>query len=101
MVDQEHVIRNLKNVYDPEIPINIYDLGLIYKVEIQEPVVKIQMTLTSQGCPSAQQLPHMVRSAVSAIPGVKEVEVQLVWDPPWNSSMISPEGKKILHLEDQ
>ena len=101
MVTQEEVIQAIKQVYDPEIPVNIYDLGLIYHVDIAGENVKVKMTLTSQGCPSARQIPDMIRTRVSTIPHVKDVDVQVVWEPRWNPSMISPEGKKILHLEDE
>jgi FeS assembly SUF system protein len=101
MPTREDVIKAIKQVYDPEIPVNIYDLGLIYEVDVQGDKVGIKMTLTSQGCPSAQQLPEMVRTRVSTISDVQDVDVQVVWEPQWNPSMISPEGKKILKLEDE
>ena len=101
MVTREDVIKAVKQVYDPEIPVNIYDLGLIYNVEVVQDKVKIEMTLTSRGCPSAQQIPDMVRTRVSTLPDVKEVEVQVVWDPQWSPQRISAEGKKILKLEDE
>ena len=101
MPTQEEVIKAIKQVYDPEIPVNVYDLGLIYQVDLDQNRINVQMTLTTQGCPSAQQLPDMVRTRLSALPNVKDVNVQIVWEPPWNPSMISPEGKKILHLEDE
>ena len=100
MITQEEVIRVIKQVYDPEIPVNIYDLGLIYDVAVDNDKVKIKMTLTTQSCPSAQELPEMVRTRVNALPAVKEVKVDVVWEPQWNPSMISPEGKKILKLEE-
>jgi len=102
MTTREEVIKAIKQVYDPEIPVNVYDLGLIYEVNLLvDDRVAIQMTLTSQGCPSAKQIPDMVRTRVSALPGVKAVDVQVVWEPQWNPSRISPEGKKILNLEDE
>ena len=101
MPTQEEVIRAIKQVYDPEIPVNVYDLGLIYKVDLNQDQVNVQMTLTTQSCPSAQQLPDMIRTRLSALPNVKDVNVQVVWEPQWNPSMISAEGKKILHLEDE
>lgn len=101
MVSREEVIRAIKQVYDPEIPVNVYDLGLIYDVDIAESKVNVKMTLTSQGCPSAQQLPEMVRTRIAALPEVKDVEVNIVWQPEWSPSLISPEGKKILKLEDE
>ncbi len=101
MVTREEVVRAIKQVYDPEIPVNVYDLGLIYDIGVKENNVDIKMTLTTQSCPSAQQLPEMVRTRVAALPQVKEVDVKLVWQPQWNPSLISPEGKKILKLEDE
>ena len=101
MITQEDVIRVIKQVYDPEIPVNIYDLGLIYDVVVNNDKVKIKMTLTTQSCPSAQELPEMVRTRVNALPAVKEVKVDVVWEPQWNPSLISPAGKKILKLEDE
>ncbi len=101
MPTREEVIKAIKQVYDPEIPVNVYDLGLIYDVDLEQDKVNVKMTLTTQSCPSAQQLPDMVRTRVSALPNVKTVHVEVVWEPQWNPSMISPEGKKILHLEDE
>ena len=101
MVTREEIISAIKQVYDPEIPVNVYDLGLVYNVDFDQDKIQIKMTLTSQGCPSAKQIPDMIRTRVSALPNVKDVEVQIVWEPQWNPSMISPEGKKILHLEDE
>ena len=101
MVTQEEVIQAIKQVYDPEIPVNVYDLGLIYNVEIAQENIKVKMTLTSQGCPSARQIPDMIRTRISMLPHVKDVDVQVVWEPQWNPSMISSEGKKILHLEGE
>ena len=80
------IIAALKTVYDPEIPADIYELGLIYKVDIgDDRGVKIDMSLTSPNCPSAQELPIMVENAVSSVPGVKETKVDIVWDPPWET----------------
>ena len=101
MPTRDDVIKAIKQVYDPEIPVNIYDLGLIYDIAFEQDQVNVKMTLTSQGCPSAQQIPDMIRTRVSALPDVKDVNVQVVWEPQWNPSMISPEGKKILNLEDE
>lgn len=101
MVTREEVVKAIQQVYDPEIPVNVYDLGLIYQIDLDQDAVNVKMTLTSPGCPSAQQLPDMIRTRIAAIPHVKEVDVQVVWEPQWNPSMISPEGKKILNLEDE
>ena len=101
MPTQEEVIEAVKQVYDPEIPVNVYDFGLIYKIDIRDQNGAIDMSLTARGCPAAQQLPEMVRSRVTLLPYVRDVHVQVVWEPAWNPSMISPEGKKVLRLEDE
>ena len=90
---EEQVIDALRNVYDPEIPVNIYELGLIYSIDAKSANVVLKMTLTSPGCPVAGSLPVEVQSRVLEIPGVNSVKVELVWDPPWNSDMISEIGK--------
>ncbi len=87
---KESVITGLKTVFDPEIPVNIYDLGLIYDIVInQENEVHIQMTLTSPGCPVAQTFPGTVESAVNQVEGVKECTVELVWEPPWSQDRMT------------
>lgn len=101
MATREEIVTVIKQVYDPEIPVNVYDLGLIYDIDAQGDRVKIKMTLTAQGCPAAQQIPDMIRAKVEALPTVKSADVQVVWEPQWKPAMISPEGKKILHLEDE
>ena len=84
------VIAALKQVYDPEIPVNIYDLGLIYEVKISENAdVYVKMTLTAPNCPVAEDMPGMVQMEVRKVPGVKEVNVEIVLDPPWDKDMIS------------
>ena len=95
----ERVVDALKTVYDPEIPVNIYDLGLIYNISINdECVVTIDMTLTAPGCPVAQTFPGVVENAVKAVEGVKDSIVELVWDPPWDQDMMSEEAKLELGL---
>lgn len=85
------IIAALKGVYDPEIPVNIYDLGLIYRVEISDDTcVQVDMTLTAPGCPVAQTFPDVVADAVRQVEGVKDVNVSLVWDPPWTQDCMSP-----------
>jgi FeS assembly SUF system protein len=101
MAEREKVIEQIKLVFDPEIPVNVWDLGLIYDIKLEEANVDIKMSLTSPGCPSARQIPEMIRSRVQTVPGVSNVKVEIVWDPPWNPSMISSEGKKILNLENE
>jgi FeS assembly SUF system protein len=84
------IVEALKTVFDPEIPVNIYELGLIYDIDIQaEGAVQVKMTLTSPGCPVAGSLPGEVRDKVAGVPGVASVDVELVWDPSWNPSMMS------------
>jgi FeS assembly SUF system protein len=96
---RQEVIGVLRTIYDPEIPVNIYDLGLIYDLDVQESgVVNIRMTLTSPGCPVAQTFPVNVECEVAAIPGVTEANVELVWDPPWSREMISEPAKLELGL---
>lgn len=86
----EQVLKALRSVYDPEIPVNIYDLGLIYEVAISaEHIVAVKMTLTAPGCPVAQTFPGTVADAVRLVDGVADAEVELVWEPPWTQDMMS------------
>ncbi len=89
----ESVIDALKEIYDPEIPVNIYDLGLIYGVEVNEGHVMVTMTLTTPHCPVAESMPGEVEMRVGAVPGVGDAEVNLVWDPPWDPAKMSDEAK--------
>ena len=90
----EQVIEALKEIYDPEIPVNIYDLGLIYHVEITpEHHAKVKMTLTTPHCPVAESMPGEVELRVGAVPGIGDAEVELVWDPPWDPQRMSDEAK--------
>lgn len=89
----------LCDVYDPEIPVNLYELGLIYKVDIQsDGDIYIQMTLTSPACPVAQDMPVMVREAIEDIDGVGNIEVELIWDPPWDPSMMAETARMELNM---
>ncbi len=89
----------IATIYDPEIPVNIYELGLIYAVEISDAgAVKVEMTLTAPGCPSAQELPVQVRDAILAVPGVTAAEVETVWDPPWDPSRMTDEARLALNM---
>lgn len=91
----EGVIDAIRQIYDPEIPVNIYDLGLIYAVEIDEDaVVKVTMTLTSPACPEAQSLPPAVEAEIRGVEGVKGAQVDVVWDPPWGPDRMS-EGARL------
>ncbi|EAR22218.1 SUF system Fe-S cluster assembly protein [Nitrococcus mobilis] len=96
---REAVVEALQCVYDPEIPINIYALGLIYELDVNdEGFVDVVMTLTSPSCPVAGQMPGMVKSAVEQVAGVRAAEVELTWDPPWSSDRVSEAGKLQLGL---
>jgi FeS assembly SUF system protein len=91
---EEQIVKMLKTVYDPEIPVNVYDLGLIYGVETdEENQVTIRMTLTAPACPAADFIMEDVKMKVEAIPGVKKVEIQLVFEPEWHKDMMSEEAK--------
>jgi len=95
----EEIVAALKTVYDPEIPADIYELGLIYRVDIEDDrTVKVDMTLTTPNCPSAQELPMMVENAIGSVPGIGEVKVSVVWDPPWDPSRMTDEARAILNM---
>ena len=95
----DEIVSALKTVYDPEIPADIYELGLIYKVDVDDDrVVKVDMTLTTPNCPSAAELPAMVENAVASVPGVREAKVNIVWDPPWDPSRMSDEARAVLDM---
>lgn len=90
----DSVVDGCRTVYDPEIPVNIYDLGLIYTIDINaENEVRITMTLTAPGCPVAGDMPGWVADAVEPLPGVKQVDVDLTWEPPWGMDMMSDEAR--------
>jgi len=93
------IIAGLKTVYDPEIPADIYELGLIYRIDIADDrAVTIDMTLTTPNCPAAQELPVMVENAVASVPGVGQTKVNVVWDPPWDPSRMSDEARTVLNM---
>ncbi|MBN2425382.1 MAG: SUF system Fe-S cluster assembly protein [Calditrichaceae bacterium] len=93
-LNRDNIIKKLKTIYDPEIPVDIYELGLIYDMQIIENKdVKIAMTLTSPNCPAAEILPVEVKKKIGQLSGVKEVEVEIIWDPPWNPEMMSDVAK--------
>ena len=90
----DNIVDSIRTVYDPEIPVNIFDLGLIYTVDINEDSeVKIAITLTAPGCPVAGEMPGWVAEAIEPLPGVKHVDVELVWEPPWGMDMMSDEAR--------
>ena len=95
---KDKVIDEIKKVYDPEIPVNIYELGLIYKIEVINDVVKVEMTLTTPNCPVAESLPKEVKEGAMQVEGVDDVDLQLVWDPPWTKDMMSDAAKLELNL---
>ncbi len=91
---EDKVIDAIKECYDPEIPVNIWELGLIYEINVgDDPVINIRMTLTAPGCPAARSLPIEVHERVAQIPEVSDVQVEVVWDPPWTPEMMSQEAK--------
>jgi FeS assembly SUF system protein len=95
----DDIVSALKTVYDPEIPADIYELGLIYKIDIADDrSIKVDMSLTSPNCPSAQELPIMVENAVASVTGVGPVKVDVVWDPPWDPSRMSDEARLVLNM---
>jgi FeS assembly SUF system protein len=95
----DEIVGALKTVYDPEIPADIYELGLIYKVDIDDDrMVNIDMTLTTPNCPSAAELPAQVENAVAGVAGVREAKVNIVWDPPWDPSRMSDEARTVLNM---
>ena len=98
---RERVIAAIRQVYDPEIPVNIYDLGLIYDLDLDEEAgsVKITMTLTTPNCPEAETLPKHVRDQVEAVPGITRGDVNLVWDPPWTRDRMSDDARLLLGLD--
>tara|TARA_B110000971_G_C19944912_1_gene470556 strand:- start:305 stop:607 length:303 start_codon:yes stop_codon:yes gene_type:complete len=96
---KEQIVSEIKKIYDPEIPVNIYELWLIYKIEIKKPKkVNIDMTLTSPNCPVAESLPKMVKDNILKLDGVDDVDLNLVWDPPWTKDKMSEAAKLELNL---
>ena len=96
---KEKIVSEIKKIYDPEIPVNIYELGLIYDISVNDKKeVHIKMTLTTPNCPVAESLPKEVKDSVKQIKEVKEVDLQLVWDPPWDKTMMTEAAKLELNL---
>lgn len=95
----DEIVTALKTVYDPEIPADIYELGLIYNVDVDDDRgVKVTMTLTTPNCPAAADMPGQVENAVASVPGVREAKVDIVWDPPWDPSRMSDEARAVLNM---
>ena len=97
----DKVYTELKQVYDPEIPVNIVDLGLVYDVQVEGSTCNVTMTLTSQACPEAKTIPDVVKRRCNTVEGIDETVVSVVWDPPWTPQRISPEGRHILGIDDE
>ena len=95
---KEKIIEEIKKIYDPEIPVNIYELGLIYDIVVNKKTVNIKITLTTPNCPVAESLPKEVKDSVMQLEEIEKVELDLVWDPPWNKSMMSEAAKLELNL---
>ena len=95
---KDRIIEEIRKIYDPELPVNIYDLGLIYDVKINDRKAEIKMTLTTPNCPVAESLPKEVKEGAMQVDGIDEVDLQLVWDPPWNKDMMSDAAKLELNL---
>ena len=95
---KDKVIAEIKKIYDPEIPVNIYELGLIYDIIVNNSEVKVKMTLTTPNCPVAESLPKEVKEGAMQVEGIDDVDLQLVWDPPWTKEMMSDAAKLELNL---
>jgi metal-sulfur cluster biosynthetic enzyme len=98
MLDQEVIYEALKQIYDPEVGINIVDMGLIYSLDIEDGKVGITMTLTSPGCPAGPQILGQVDSALKALEGIEDVDIQVVWSPPWSPDMLSDDARDQLGI---
>ena len=96
---KDQIIAEIKKIYDPEIPVNIYELGLIYDIKVENKnTAKVKMTLTSPNCPVAESLPKEVKDSIMQVEGIDKVDLDLVWDPPWDQSMMSESAKLELNL---
>lgn len=101
MVTTHSVFEELKQIFDPEIPVNIVDLGLVYDVMLDGTTCKITMSLTSKLCPEAKSIPEIMKRRVIAMDGIEAVDIEIVWEPEWGPQRISAEGRKILGIEDE
>ena len=96
---KDQIITEIKKIYDPEIPVNIYELGLIYDIKVENKnTAKVKMTLTSPNCPVAESLPKEVKDGIMQVKGIEKVDLDLVWDPPWDKTMMSESAKLELNL---
>ena len=99
MSKKEEIIEEIRKIYDPELPVNIYELGLIYDIKVKdEKFAIIKMTLTTPNCPVAESLPKEVKEGAMQVEGIEDVDLELVWDPPWNKNMMSDAAKLELNL---
>ena len=99
MSKKDEIVEEIRKIYDPELPVNIYELGLIYDIKVEdEKLAKIKMTLTTPNCPVAESLPKDVKDSAMQVKGIENVDLQLVWDPPWNKDMMSEAAKLELNL---
>ena len=99
MSKKEKIIEEIRKIYDPELPVNIYELGLIYDIKVKdEKIAIIKMTLTTPNCPVAESLPKEVKEGAMQVEGIEDVDLELVWDPPWNKEMMSEAAKLELNL---
>ena len=92
------IIEEIRKIYDPELPVNIYELGLIYDIKVEGRKAEIKMTLTTPNCPVAESLPKEVKDSVMQVEGIEDVDLELVWDPPWNKDMMSEAAKLEMNL---
>ena len=98
MSKKDQIIEEIKKIYDPELPVNIYELGLIYDIQVDKKKAKIKMTLTSPNCPVAESLPKEVKDGVMQVEEIEDVDLDLVWDPPWTKDMMSEAAKLEMNL---
>ena len=95
---KDKIINEIRKIYDPELPVNIYELGLIYDIKVEGRKAEIKMTLTTPNCPVAESLPKEVKDSAMQVKGIEDVDLELVWDPPWNKDMMSEAAKLELNL---
>ena len=95
---KDKIINEIRKIYDPELPVNIYELGLIYDIQVKDRKAEIKMTLTTPNCPVAESLPKEVKDGAMQVEGIEDVDLELVWDPPWNKDMMSEAAKLELNL---
>ena len=95
---KDKIITEIRKIYDPELPVNIYELGLIYDIKVENNTAKVKMTLTTPNCPVAESLPKEVKDSIMQVEGIEKVDLELVWDPPWNKDMMSEAAKLELNL---